>query len=160
MKYFDKSFINGELSDEEYEHRISSYNNDLKLFLEKNDITFAIFANYISLHDAIMLDINKQRDIITSSYIYGSNQIGYYEIEIHFHNASCDKNIQNFSLLEIVYTEFSCYKNMYTFSCISVDAVELDIDFDYFDFSVKHSSFSVYMGLLKKSIGRVSENIN
>ena len=150
MKYFDKSFVNGDLSDEEYECRISNYNNDLELLLEDSDITFEIFTRCISLHDAILMNINKQDDLITSSYIYGSNQQGYYNIEMQFHNSSCDRNIQKWSLLKILYIEFSCYKDRYTFSCISKDGVEINIDFDYFDFSVTHSSSNVYMELLKK----------
>lgn len=59
MKYFDREFMTGGLTDEECDKRIHMYDNHIQEILSNANYKIKMLAEAISLHDAKILEINE-----------------------------------------------------------------------------------------------------
>ncbi|MBD5426767.1 MAG: hypothetical protein HDR38_04340 [Treponema sp.] len=59
MKYFDREFMTGSLTDKECDKRIQAYDNHIREILNNANYKIRMLAEAISLHDAKILEINR-----------------------------------------------------------------------------------------------------
>lgn len=129
MKYFDKDFMLGNLSDEETEKRIKKYKEQIECILKKSDYNMRLLISYISLHDAQIKKIETTDNALQIQISGGDNQSGYFSLIIYFDvKSKIDAN--NIVLpFNIVYYEYDFSKE-YILSLISDDEREIEIKFN------------------------------
>lgn len=128
MKYFDKSFMNGELSDEEYDKRIKTYNMYIDEVLKKSNFKIRLFIKNLSLHDATILTVNTYNTKLNCRILIGDNQKGRTRLLLSFLNYNCNNIEKGILPFKIAYYEL--YRtNRYCLSLISDDFREAEINF-------------------------------
>lgn len=129
MKYFDKDFMLGNLSDEETENRIKKYKEQIECILKKSDYNMRLLISYISLHDAQIKKIETTDNALQIQISGGDNQSGHFSLIIYFDvKSKIDAN--NIVLpFNIVYYEYDFSKE-YILSLISDDEREIEIKFN------------------------------
>ena len=128
MKYFDKDFLSGELSDEEYENRIQNYNMYIDEVLKKSNFKIRLFIKNISLHDATILEVNTCNNKLNCRILAGDNQTGRVLLVFSFFDYKYDNIVQKMLPFKIAYYEL-CFTNEYCLSFISDDFNEIKINF-------------------------------
>lgn len=128
MKYFDKEFMTGELSDEECDSRIQAYENHIQEIVKNANYKIKLLMENISLHDAKILEINKLDKKSEFRILVGDNQKGHIILILTFFSSKNSNSIQLKLPFEIVYYELD-YDDEYILSCISGDFKELVIKF-------------------------------
>lgn len=129
MKYFDKDFMLGNLSDDETEFRIKKYNEQIENILRKADYSIRLLISNISLHDAQIQKIETKDNALLIQISGGDNQTGHFSLIIYFDiNSKIDAN--NIMLpFNIAYYEYDFNKE-YILSLISDDEREMEIRFN------------------------------
>ena len=128
MKYFDREFMTGSLTDEECDKRIQAYDNHIREILNNANYKIRMLAEAISLHDAKILEINRLGKKSEFHILVGDNQKGHAQVLLTFFSSKNLESIPSKLPFEIVYYELD-YDDEYTLSCISGDFKEFAIRF-------------------------------
>ena len=128
MKYFDREFMTGCLTDEECDKRIQTYGNHIREILNNANYKIRMLAEAISLHDAKILEINGLGKKNECRILIGDNQKGHAQVLLTFFSSKNLESIPSKLPFEIVYYELD-YDDEYTLSCISGDFKEFAIRF-------------------------------
>ena len=125
MRFFDKSWINGDLDDDEFEKRIEDYNSYIKSFYGELKTLERIFID-LNFNDAKIVSFAFIKSGTRVKFYIGDLQNGYFELSVVFKNFHIDDS----ALGEIIASEVAFVEKKFYFSYMMSDLKERHFAFD------------------------------
>ena len=125
MRFFDRSWINGDLDDDEFEKRIEDYGSYVRSFYGELKTLERIFVD-INFSDAKIVSFAFMKSGARVKFYIGDLQNGYFELSIIFKNFHIDDS----ALGEIIASEVAFAEKKFYFSYMMDDLNERHFDFD------------------------------
>ena len=125
MRFFDKSWINGDLDDDEFEKRIEDYGSYIKSFYDELKTLERIFVD-INFSDAKIVSFAFMKSGARVQFYIGDLQNGYYELSALFKNFHIDDS----ALGENMVSEVAFAEKKFYFSYMMGDLKERHFAFD------------------------------
>ena len=125
MRFFDKSWINGDLYDDEFEKRIEDYGSYMRYFYGEIKTFERIFVD-LNFSDAKIVSFAFMKSGARVKFYIGDLQNGYFELSALFKNFHIDDS----ALGEIIASEVAFVENKFYFSYIMGDLKERHFAFD------------------------------
>ena len=125
MRFFDKSWISGDLGDNEFEKRIEDYSSYIKSFYGELKTLERIFID-LNFSDAKIVSFAFMKSGARVKFYIGDLQNGYYELSALFKNFHIDDN----ALGEIIASEVAFAEKKFYFSYMMSDLKERHFAFD------------------------------
>ena len=108
MRFFDKSWINGDLDDDEFEKRIEDYGSYIRSFYGELKTLERIFID-LNFSDAKIVSFAFMKSGTRIKFYIGDLQNGYFELSALFKNFHIDDN----ALGEIIASEVTFAENKF-----------------------------------------------
>jgi len=125
MRFFDKSWISGDLDDDEFEKRIEDYSLYIKSFYGELKTLERIFVD-LNFSDTKIVSFVFMKSGTRVKFYIGDLQNGYYELSVVFKNFHIDDS----TLGEIIASEVAFAENKFYFSYMMGDLKERHFAFD------------------------------
>lgn len=125
MRFFDKSWINGDLDDDEFEKRIENYGSYIKSFYGELKMLERVFVD-LNFSDAKIVSFAFMKSDARVKFYIGDLQNGYCELSVIFKNFHIDDS----ALGEIIASEMAFADKKFYFSYIMDDLKECHFAFD------------------------------
>ena len=125
MRFFDKSWISGDLGDNEFEKRIEDYSSYIKSFYGELKTLERVFVD-LNFSDAKIVSFVFMKSGARVKFYIGDLQNGYYELSVIFKNFHIDDS----ALGEIIASEVAFAEKKFYFSYMMDDLNERHFVFD------------------------------
>ena len=125
MRFFDKSWISGDLDDDEFEKRIEDYGSYIKSFRGELHTLERIFID-LNFSDAKIVSFAFMKSGARVQFYIGDLQNGYYELSALFKNFHIDDS----ALGENMVSEVAFAEKKFYFSYMMGDLKERHFAFD------------------------------
>ena len=125
MRFFDKSWISGDLDDDEFEKRIEDYGSYVRSFYGELRILERIFVD-LNFNDAKIVSFAFMKSGARVKFYIGDLQNDYFELSPLFKNFHIDDS----ALGEIISSEVAFAENKFYFSYMMGDLKERHFAFD------------------------------
>ncbi|WP_180997215.1 hypothetical protein [Campylobacter concisus] len=125
MMFFDKSWISGDLDDDEFEKRIEDYGSYVKSFYGELKTLERVFVD-INFSDAKIVSFAFMKSGARVKFYIGDLQNGYFELSVIFKNFHIDDS----ALGEIIASEVAFAEKKFYFSYMMDDLKERHFTFD------------------------------
>ena len=125
MRFFDKSWISGDLDDVEFEKRIEDYSSYIRSFYGELKMLERIFVD-LNFSDAKIVSFAFMKSGARVKFYIGDLQNGYFELSVIFKNFHIDDS----ALGEIIASEVAFAEKKFYFSYIMDDLKERHFAFD------------------------------
>ena len=125
MMFFDKSWISGDLDDDEFEKRIEDYGSYVKSFYGELKTLERVFVD-INFSDAKIVSFAFMKSGTRVKFYIGDLQNGYFELSVIFKNFHIDDS----ALGEIIASEVAFAEKKFYFSYMMDDLKERHFTFD------------------------------
>ena len=125
MRFFDKSWISGDLGDDEFEKRIEDYGSYIKSFYGELKTLERVFVD-LNFSDAKIVSFAFMKSGARVNFYIGDLQNGYFELSPLFKNFHIDDSV----LGEIIASEVAFAENKFYFSYMMGDLKERHFAFD------------------------------
>ena len=125
MRFFDKSWVNGDLDDDKFEKRMEDYGSYVRSFYGELKTLERIFVD-INFSDAKIVSFAFMKSGARVKFYIGDLQNGYFELSIIFKNFHIDDS----ALGEIIASEVAFAEKKFYFSYMMDDLNERHFDFD------------------------------
>jgi hypothetical protein len=125
MRFFDKSWISGDLDDVEFEKRIEDYGSYIRSFYGELKTLERIFID-INFSDAKIVSFAFIKSGTRVKFYIGDLQNGYFELSVVFKNFHIDDS----ALGEIIASEVAFVEKKFYFSYMMSDLKERHFAFD------------------------------
>ena len=125
MMFFDKSWISGDLDDDEFEKRIEDYGSYIKSFYGELKTLERVFVD-LNFNDAKIVSFAFVKSGARVKFYIGDLQNGYCELSALFKNFHIDDS----ALGEIIASEVAFAENKFYFSYMMDDLKERHFAFD------------------------------
>ena len=125
MRFFDKSWVNGDLDDDEFEKRIEDYGSYIRSFYGELKTLERIFVD-LNFSDAKIVSFAFMKSGARVKFYIGDLQNGYFELSVIFKNF----HIYDSALGEIIASEVAFAENKFYFSYMMGDLKERHFAFD------------------------------
>jgi len=125
MRFFDKSWISGDLGDNEFEKRIEDYSSYIKSFYGELKTLERIFVD-LNFNDAKIVSFAFMKSGARVKFYIGDLQNGYFELSVIFKNFHIDDS----ALGEIIASEVAFAEKKFYFSYMMDDLNERHFAFD------------------------------
>ena len=125
MRFFDKSWISGDLGDNEFEKRIEDYSSYIKSFYGELKTLERVFVD-LNFSDAKIVSFVFMKSGARVKFYIGDLQNGYYELSVIFKNFHIDDS----ALGEIIASEVAFAEKEFYFSYMMSDLKERHFSFD------------------------------
>ena len=125
MRFFDKSWISGDLDYDEFEKRIEDYGSYIKSFRGELETLERVFVD-LNFSDAKIVSFAFIKSGTRVKFYIGDLQNGYCELSALFKNFHIDDS----ALGEIIASEVAFAENKFYFSYIMDDLKERHFAFD------------------------------
>lgn len=125
MMFFDKSWISGDLDDDEFEKRIEDYGSYVKYFYGELKTLERVFVD-INFSDAKIVSFAFMKSGARVKFYIGDLQNGYFELSALFKNFHIDDS----TLGEIMASEVAFAEKKFYFSYMMGDLKERHFTFD------------------------------
>ncbi len=125
MRFFDKSCVNGDLDDDEFEKRIEDYGSYIRSFYGELKTLERIFVD-INFSDAKIVSFAFMKSGARVKFYIGDLQNGYFELSALFKNFHIDDS----ALGEIIASEVAFAEKKFYFSYMMGDLKERHFAFD------------------------------
>ena len=125
MRFFDKSWISGDLGDNEFEKRIEDYGSYVKSFYGELKTLERVFVD-INFSDAKIVSFAFMKSGARVKLYIGDLQNGYCELSVIFKNFHIDDS----ALGEIIASEVAFAEKKFYFSYMMDDLNERHFVFD------------------------------
>ena len=125
MMFFDKSWISGDLDDDEFEKRIEDYGSYIKSFYGELKTLERVFVD-INFSDAKIVSFAFIKSGARVKFYIGDLQNGYFELSVVFKNFHIDDS----ALGEIIASEVAFVEKKFYFSYMMSDLKERHFAFD------------------------------
>ena len=125
MRFFDKSWISGDLDDDEFEKRIEDYGSYIKSFYGELKTLERVFVD-INFSDAKIVSFAFMKSGARAKFYIGDLQNGYFELSVVFKNFHIDDS----ALGEIIASEVAFVEKKFYFSYMMSDLNECHFAFD------------------------------
>ncbi|WP_181001148.1 hypothetical protein [Campylobacter concisus] len=125
MRFFDKSWIGGDLDDDEFKKRIEDYSSYIKSFYGELQTLERVFVD-INFSDAKIVSFAFMKSGARVKFYIGDLQNGYFELSPLFKNFHIDDS----ALGEIISSEVAFAENKFYFSYMMGDLKERHFAFD------------------------------
>ena len=125
MMFFDKSWISGDLDDDEFEKRIEDYGSYIKSFYGELKTLERVFVD-INFSDAKIVSFAFMKSGARVKFDIGNLQNGYFELSVLFKNFHIDDS----ALGEIIASEVAFAEKEFYFSYMMSDLKERHFAFD------------------------------
>ena len=125
MRFFDKSWISGDLDDDEFEKRIEDYGSYIRSFYGELKTLERIFVD-INFSDAKIVSFAFMKSGARVKFYIGDLQNGYYELSALFKNFHIDDS----ALGENMVSEVAFAEKKFYFSYMMGDLKERHFAFD------------------------------
>ena len=125
MRFFDKSWISGDLDDDEFEKRIEDYSSYIRSFYGELKTLERIFVD-INFSDAKIVSFAFMKSGTRIKFYIGDLQNGYFELSVIFKNFHIDDS----ALGEIIASEVAFAEKKFYFSYMMGDLKERHFAFD------------------------------
>ena len=125
MRFFDKSWISGDLGDNEFEKRIEDYSSYIKSFYGELKTLERVFVD-LNFSDAKIVSFVFMKSGARVKFYIGDLQNGYYELSVIFKNFHIDDS----ALGEIIASEVAFAEKEFYFSYMMSDLKERHFAFD------------------------------
>ena len=125
MRFFDKSWISGDLGDNEFEKRIEDYSSYIKSFYGELKTLERVFVD-LNFSDAKIVSFVFMKSGARVKFYIGDLQNGYYELSALFKNFHIDDS----ALGEIIASEAVFAEKKFYFSYMMDDLNERYFTFD------------------------------
>ena len=125
MRFFDKSWISGDLDDDEFEKRIEDYGSYVRSFYGELKTLERIFVD-INFSDAKIVSFAFIKSGARVKFYIGDLQNGYYELSALFKNFHIDDS----ALGENMVSEVAFAEKKFYFSYMMGDLKERHFAFD------------------------------
>ena len=125
MMFFDKSWISGDLDDDEFEKRIEDYGSYVKSFYGELKTLERVFVD-INFSDAKIVSFAFMKSGARVKFYIGDLQNGYFELSVIFKNFHIDDS----ALGEIIASEVAFAEKKFYFSYMMGDLKERHFAFD------------------------------
>ena len=125
MRFFDKSWISGDLDDDEFEKRIEDYSSYVKSFYDELKTLERVFVD-INFSDAKIVSFAFMKSGARVKFYIGDLQNSYFELSVLFKNFHIDDS----ALGEIIASEVAFAEKKFYFSYMMDDLNERHFDFD------------------------------
>lgn len=125
MRFFDKSCVNGDLDDDEFEKRIEDYGSYIRSFYGELKTLERIFVD-INFSDAKIVSFAFMKSGARVKFYIGDLQNGYFELSVVFKNFHIDDS----ALGEIIASEVAFVEKKFYFSYMMSDLKERHFAFD------------------------------
>ena len=139
MRFFDRSWISGDLGDNEFEKRIEDYGSYIKSFRGELHTLERIFID-LNFSDAKIVSFAFMKSGARVKFYIGDLQNGYFELSALFKNFHIDDS----ALGEIIASEVTFAEKKFYFSYIMGDLKERHFAFDEI-YSIKFKKISSKM---------------
>ena len=125
MRFFDKSWISGDLDDDEFEKRIEDYGSYIKSFYGELKTLERVFVD-LNFNDAKIVSFAFVKSSARVKFYIGDLQNGYCELSVLFKNFHIDDS----ALGEIMASEVAFAEKKFYFSYMMDDLKERHFAFD------------------------------
>ena len=125
MRFFDKSWISGDLDDDEFEKRIEDYGSYIKSFRGELHTLERIFID-LNFSDAKIVSFAFMKSDARVKFYIGDLQNGYFELSVLFKNFHIDDS----ALGEIIASEVAFAEKKFYFSYMMDDLNERHFAFN------------------------------
>ena len=125
MRFFDKSWISGDLDDDEFEKRIEDYGSYIRSFYGELKTLERIFVD-LNFSDAKIVSFAFMKSGARVKFYIGDLQNGYCELSVIFKNFHIDDS----ALGEIIASEVAFAEKKFYFSYMMDDLNERHFVFD------------------------------
>ena len=125
MRFFDKSWISGDLGDNEFEKRIEDYSSYIKSFYGELKTLERVFVD-LNFSDAKIVSFVFMKSGARVKFYIGDLQNGYFELSALFKNFHIDDS----ALGEIIASEVAFAEKKFYFSYMMGDLKERHFAFD------------------------------
>ena len=125
MRFFDKSWISGDLDDVEFEKRIEDYGSYIRSFYGELKTLERIFID-LNFSDAKIVSFAFIKSGTRVKFYIGDLQNGYFELSVVFKNFHIDDS----ALGEIIASEVAFVEKKFYFSYMMSDLKERHFAFD------------------------------
>ena len=125
MRFFDKSWISGDLDDVEFEKRIEDYGSYIKSFYGELKMLERVFVD-LNFSDAKIVSFAFMKSGARVKFYIGDLQNDYFELSPLFKNFHIDDS----ALGEIISSEVAFAENKFYFSYMMGDLKERHFAFD------------------------------
>ena len=125
MRFFDKSWISGDLDDDEFKKRIEDYDSYIKSFYGELKTLERIFVD-LNFSDAKIVSFTFIKSGARVKFYIGDLQNGYFELSVIFKNFHIDDS----ALGEIIASEVAFAEKKFYFSYMMDDLNERYFTFD------------------------------
>ena len=125
MRFFDKSWISGDLGDDEFEKRIEDYGSYIRYFYGELKTLERIFVD-LNFSDAKIVSFVFMKSGTRVKFYIGDLQNGYFELSVIFKNFHIDDS----ALGEIIASEVAFAEKKFYFSYMMDDLKERHFTFD------------------------------
>lgn len=120
MKFFDHDWMNGTLSDAEYEERIQQYNAHIELIRASLPQSLLTLSQSGVLHDALVeaIRVDNKHNLLLIELLGGNVQAGYWELHLRYGGFDLDdasrvtlQNATSDPATELLYDELDLCKD-------------------------------------------------
>ena len=125
MRFFDKSWVNGDLDDDKFEKRIEDYGSYIRSFYGELKMLERIFVD-LNFSDAKIVSFAFMKSGARVKFYIGDLQNGYCELSVIFKNFHIDDS----ALGEIIASEVAFAEKKFYFSYMMDDLNERHFVFD------------------------------
>lgn len=125
MMFFDKSWISGDLDDDEFEKRIGDYGSYIRSFYGELKTLERVFVD-LNFSDAKIVSFAFMKSGARVKLYIGDLQNGYFELSVIFKNFHIDDS----ALGEIIASEVAFAEKKFYFSYMMDDLKERHFTFD------------------------------
>ena len=125
MRFFDKSWVNGDLDDDKFEKRIEDYGSYIRSFYGELKMLERIFVD-LNFSDAKIVSFAFMKSGARVKFYIGDLQNGYCELSVIFKNFHIDDS----ALGEIIASEVAFAEKKFYFSYMMDDLNERYFTFD------------------------------
>ena len=125
MRFFDKSWVNGDLDDDKFEKRIEDYGSYIRSFYGELKMLERIFVD-LNFSDAKIVSFAFMKSGARVKFYIGDLQNGYCELSVIFKNFHIDDS----ALGEIIASEVAFAEKEFYFSYMMSDLKERHFAFD------------------------------
>lgn len=128
MKYFDKDYIEGNISNEEAYNRESLYKKELDNTIKEVNENIKDFITTVSLRDSILQKVEQKQNDLCVTILYGDCIAGHYSMEILLKDGKVNYINQEKVPFEVMQYEYS-YDSLCHCSFINEYGDELNFSF-------------------------------
>ena len=125
MRFFDKSWVNGDLDDDKFEKRIEDYGSYIRSFYGELKMLERIFVD-LNFSDVKIVSFAFMKSGARVKFYIGDLQNGYCELSVIFKNFHIDDS----ALGEIIASEVAFAEKKFYFSYMMDDLNERHFVFD------------------------------